>query len=385
MLTSLAAIASSVGWATACSTSTAPNPPPPPPPGAALATEIVASGLERPVYLTSPPGDPRLFIVQQTGRIRIVDAAGGLLAAPFLDLEGGVDGSSEGGLLNLAFHPDYATNGFAYVNYTNTAGNTVVARYSVSADPNRLDPASAKQILTVEQPFANHNGGQLQFGADGMLYVFLGDGGSGGDPFGHGQDLSTLLGSILRLDVDGGDPYAIPSDNPFVGTPGARGEIWAYGLRNPWRGSFDAASGTLYVADVGQAAREEVNAVPAGAGGVNYGWNVMEGSTCFGGGGCSTQGLTLPVSEYDHGEGCSVTGGYVYRGSALPSLRGHYFYSDFCAGFLRSFRLVGALATDTREWNVGILGAVSSFGVDRSGELYVLDLSGTVRRLIPAG
>lgn len=215
-----------------------------------------------------------------------------------------------------------------------------------------------------------------------MLYVFMGDGGGAGDPDGNGQDLDTLHGKILRLDVDGGDPFAIPSDNPFVGVSGARDEIWATGLRNPWRSSFDPVGGMLYVADVGQSAIEEINAVSATQSGVNYGWNTMEGSSCFGGGSCDMTGLTLPVEEYTQASGgCSVTGGRVYRGSAIPQIQGHYFYSDFCAGFLRSFRFQSGSVTDRVEWTIGNLGSVSSFGEDGAGELYVLDIGGTVSRL----
>lgn len=370
--------------ASGCSSVTAPppGPPPPPPSGTMLRATPVVSGLSAPVYLSAPPGDPRLFVVEQVGRIRIVDAGGQLLGAAFLDIVGDVDTEPEGGLLSLAFHPQYQSNGFVYINSTNRQGHTVVERYTVSGDPNRLDASSAKLIIQINQTRSNHNGGQLQFGPDGMLYIFMGDGGGSGDPDGNGQDLDTLHGKILRLDVDGGDPFAIPSDNPFVGVSGARDEIWAFGLRNPWRSSFDPASGMLYVADVGQNTIEEVNAVPATQGGVNYGWNTMEGSSCFGGGSCDMTGLTLPVEEYTQASGgCSVTGGRVYRGSAIPQIQGHYFYSDFCAGFLRSFRLQSGSAADRVEWTIGNLGSVSSFGEDGSGELYVLDIGGTVSRI----
>lgn len=372
--------------AAGCSTTptgTVPPPPPPPPGGFDLAIETVVTGLEQPVFLTAPPGDGRLFIVEQLGRIRIVSASGQLLTTPFLDLAGQVDHEPEGGLLTMAFHPRFASNGFVYVYFTAPmGGDTRVVRYRVTAsDANRLDPSSAQTIFALDQPFGNHNGGMLQFGADGMLYIFLGDGGGAGDPGGNGQNPSTLLGSILRLDVDGGSPFAIPGDNPFVGVSG-RDEIWAYGVRNPWRSTFDVPGGLLYVADVGQNRIEEVNVVPMGAGGLNFGWNTMEGSSCFAGSGCSPSGLTLPVEEYTHADGCSITGGYVYRGTALPEIQGHYFYSDFCTGFLRSFRASGGQATDRRQWDVGNPGSVSSFGVDGAGELYIVDLNGTVRKLI---
>jgi glucose/arabinose dehydrogenase len=282
----------------------------------------------------------------------------------------------------MAFHPDYDSNGLFYVDYTDTQGNTRVERYRVSADRNRADPNSATLILTVEQPFANHNGGLLMFGPDGMLYVGLGDGGSGGDPFRHAQNLGTLLGSLLRIDVDRAVPYAVPQDNPFVNRPGARGEIWAYGLRNPWRFAFDREGGMLYIADVGQNRWEEINAVPIGAAGVNYGWNILEGSECFNASSCNREGLTLPVLEYPRtGGACSVIGGFVYRGGRIPALRGHYFYSDYCAGFLKSFKLVDGKAEDHREWNVGNLGQVLSFGEDAAGELYILSANGRVYRL----
>ncbi|WP_420461893.1 PQQ-dependent sugar dehydrogenase [Candidatus Palauibacter sp.] len=384
----LAVLAAVAGWACSDGTGpapappTPPEPPPPEPVGFALAANTVLSGLDQPVFLTAPPGDSRLFVVEKTGRIRIADGGGQLLGTPFLDLSGRVGTASEGGLLTMAFHPQYAENGHVFVYYTDTDDDTVVARYTLSGDPGQLDAGSAKQILTVTQRRTNHNGGMLQFGPDGMLYIFFGDEGGAGDPFGNGQNAGTLHGSILRIDVDGGDPYAIPDDNPYVGQEGTRGEVWAIGVRNPWRSTFDPEGDVLYVADVGQNEIEEINAVPAGAAGVNYGWNTMEGSTCFQSSGCDMSGLTLPVHEYGHGGGaCSVTGGYVYRGSQLTEIVGHYFYSDFCTGFLRSFRLDGGQATDERSWDVGSLGAVSSFGVDGSGELYVVDIAGSVARL----
>lgn len=369
-----------------CSTTTtgppAPPPPPPPPGGApTLGIQTVATRLQRPLYVTAPAGDPRLFIVEQPGRIKILDAGGTVLGTPFLDLSGSVSGGNEQGLLGLAFHPAYATNELFFVSYTAGNGDSVVDRYTVSGDPDIAAAASATEILRIPQPFQNHNGGQILFGPDGMLYVFIGDGGSGGDPLDSGQDRGTLLGAILRIDINGASPYEIPSDNPFVGMAGMRGEIWAYGVRNPWRSSFDEVSGTLFVADVGQREVEEVNAVPASQPGVNYGWNTMEGSTCFLATTCDQTGLTLPVTEYSHGEGCSITGGVVYRGS-IAALSGHYVYSDFCSAFLRSFRLVGGEATDATSWSVPNLGAVTSFGVDSAGEVYVVDGGGRVMRLV---
>jgi len=374
MLLALSACSSDAG------TNPAPPPAPPPPPPSgefSLTLETVATGLTRPLYLTAPAGDDRLFIVEQTGRIRIV-TNGVVLATPFLDLSSKVSGGNEQGLLSMAFHPDYGANGLFYVNYTGGDGDTRVERYAVSADPDVADPGSVKLILTVPQPLSNHNGGHILFGLDGMLYVALGDGGGAGDPQNNGQNSGTLLGSLLRLDPDGGDPYAIPGDNPFDN------ETWAIGLRNPWRLAFDPVAGTLYIADVGQASLEEVNVAGADEAGLNYGWRIMEGSSCFGGGGCDDAGLVLPVLEYGHNEGCSVTGGFVYRGSDLPEVVGHYFYSDFCQGFLRSFRFDGEGATEQVEWDVGGLGSVLSFGRDAAGELYILSDNGRVVKLVRA-
>ena len=356
---------------------------PPPLPADGIRLVEVAGGLDHPLFLTSPPSDPRLFVVEQTGKIRIIQN-GNLLPAPFLDVTSLITSGGERGLLSMAFHPRYATNGFFYVYYTDRNGDTRVMRYHVSGDPNVADPASATVVLEVPQPFANHNGGLLLFGPDGKLYVGLGDGGGGGDPQGNGQNLAALLGKILRIDVDGAQPYAIPADNPFAGQVGRRGEIWIYGVRNPWRFSFDAPSGLLYVADVGQNAWEEVNVVSARTGGLNFGWNLMEGMHCYNASTCSQQGLTLPVAEYGHGDGCSITGGHVYRGNALPAIRGHYFYSDYCNGWLRSFRWDGAQAADPRQWDVGNIGNVSSFGEDSSRELYITTAGGRVLRFAPA-
>jgi glucose/arabinose dehydrogenase len=341
----------------------------------------VASGLSSPLYLTSPANDSRLFVVEQAGRIRIIKN-GQVLAQPFLDIVSRVSSGGERGLLSVAFHPSYAANGFFYVNFTDLAGNTRVERFKVSSNPDVGDASSSKLILGVTQPFANHNGGLNLFGPDGMLYIGLGDGGSGGDPQGNGQRTNTLLGKILRIDVDNGDPYSIPSGNPFANQSGARPEIWAFGLRNPWRFSFDRTAGLLFVADVGQGSLEEIDVVPTTRAGVNYGWNIMEGSSCFGSGSCSTAGLEPPVIEYNHSGGaCSVTGGYAYRGSAIPELAGHYFYSDYCAGFLRSFLYSNGAATDQRTWDVGTIGSVTSFGEDAAGEMYIVVPQGRVYRI----
>ncbi|MBI2401463.1 MAG: PQQ-dependent sugar dehydrogenase [Gemmatimonadetes bacterium] len=346
-----------------------------------LDTQMVAAGLTNPLYLTAPPGDPRLFVAEQPGRIRIV-ADESLLATPFLDITDRVLDGGERGLLSVAFHPNYATNGYFYVDYTDLSGDTRVERYRVSADPNLADQGSAKLILFVDQPYANHNGGLVLFGPDGMLYVGLGDGGSGGDPHGYGQNRGVLLGKVLRLDVDRGDPYAIPADNPFLGVSGARGEIWAYGLRNPWRFAFDREAGLLYIADVGQNRQEEVDVAPGSAGGLNYGWSVMEGDGCYGASTCDRSGLTLPVLTYARSGGnCSVIGGFAYRGEHMAALRGHFFYSDYCGGWVKSFRYDGSGAADQRDWSL-TLGSVLSFGEDAAGELYVLSADGKVYRLV---
>lgn len=345
-----------------------------------LRLEPVATGLSSPLYLSAPSGDARLFVVEQPGRIRIVKS-GQLLATPFLDIRSKVSSGGERGLLSVAFHPGYASNGFFYVNYTDLSGNTRVERYQVGSNPDVADPASAKLILGVTQPYSNHNGGHVLFGPDGMFYIGMGDGGSGGDPQGNGQNRSTLLGKLLRIDVDRGDPYAVPPDNPFVNQTGARGEVWAYGMRNPWRLAFDRPTGLLYIADVGQSAWEEVDVAPASQAGLNYGWNITEGNHCYRpSSGCSMQGLTLPVLEYGHSDGCSITGGYVYRGKRIPEVAGHYFYSDYCSGWVRSFRYQNGSAADQRRWDLPGVGNVLSFGEDAESELYLLSDNGTVYR-----
>ena len=354
-----------------------------PPRAPGLVLEKVAGGLDRPLFLTAPAGDPRLFVVEQGGRIRIV-RGGRLLPVPFLDLSAKTRAGGERGLLGLAFHPRYRENGFFYVDYTDRDGNTRVERYTVSRDSDRADPATVRLVIAIDQPFANHNGGDVAFGPDGMLYVGMGDGGSAGDPYGNGQNKDTLLGKMLRLDVDHGAPYAIPRDNPFAGTTGARGEIWAYGLRNPWRFCFDPPAGLLYIADVGQNQWEEVDVAPAGRGGLDYGWNVMEGNHCFRSFTCRHEGRLLPAVEYGHDEGCSVTGGFVYRGSRMPALVGHYFYADFCQGWIRSFKYEGGAVIEHREWQGLSPGQPASFGLDAQGELYLCDLGGSVYRLAPA-
>ena len=356
-------------------------------PLAPVELEPAFPGLEfdRMVLLTYPDdGSGRLFVVLQPGRIVVFDNDPGVESAEtFLDIRERVnDSGNEEGLLGLAFDPAFAENGHFYVNYTASGPRgTVVSRFSVSAgDPDRADADSELVFLEVAQPYRNHNGGHVAFGPDGMLYVGLGDGGSSGDPRGNGQDTSTLLGSILRIDVSALDEtggYAPPPDNPFAGGDGtARGEIWAYGLRNPWRFSFDRHTGDLWAADVGQNRNEEVDLIRPGR---NYGWNFMEGSKCFRPTNCDTRGLELPVAEYGRDGGCSVTGGYVYRGSRQPALYGAYLYADFCSGKIWALRHDGAAVTE--QMLIADTGlSISSFGEDASGEVYVLTFEGAVYR-----
>jgi hypothetical protein len=344
--------------------------------GDSLTLTPAIRGLHSPVYLTAPKGDPRIFVVEQDGLIRLVKN-GQIVLVPFLDLTHRVSSGGERGLLSMAFHPAYARNGLFFVNYTDHNGDTRVERYHVSANPDVADTAG-HLIITIRQPYANHNGGLVLFGPDGMLYVGMGDGGSGGDPHGNGQNPNALLASLLRLDVDHGDPYAVPPDNPFARGGGGR-EVWAKGLRNPWRFAFGPDS-MLYIADVGQNAWEEVDVAPANAAGRNYGWNSMEGSHCYHGLFCRDARFTPPVLEYDHGNGCSVIGGFVYRGTKAPGLKGHYVYSDYCSGWIRSFRYSHGVAVDQKTWKVPELGPVLSFGEDGAGELYVLTAGGVAWR-----
>ena len=341
--------------------------------------------LSGPVDLQAAPGDTaRLFIVEKPGRI-LIFKNGGLNPDPFLDISSRVSNGSEQGLLGLAFHPQYATNHKFYVDYTDGNGDTHVVEFLASANPDSAS-ATEREILFVGQPAANHNGGQIAFGPDGYLYIALGDGGGAGDTYHNGQNLGSLLAKILRLNVDSGSPYSIPADNPFVGRTGAREETWDYGLRNPWRFCFDRSNGDLYIADVGQNLWEEVDYEPHGAGGKNYGWNVMEGLHCYGSATCNQTGLTLPVVEYQHSSGgpCDVQGGYVYRGSRVTQLTGYYLYIDYCTGAVAGFKYVGGAATAIRYWNeVSPGGGVVSWGEDSRGELYLMTYGGTVYRIIP--
>jgi glucose/arabinose dehydrogenase len=356
--------------------------------GSTLAFDTITTGLNAPVFMTAPPGDAaRLFVVEKNGTIVIIKN-GSELATPFLDITAKTTKGDEQGLLGMAFAPDYATTGRFYVSYTTTgggnAGHSVIARYQVSAsNPDSADPMSEAVILTVDQPYENHNGGMITFGPDGMLYFGLGDGGLGGDPLGTGQDRTDLLGSMLRLDVSGSG-YTSPPDNPFAASASFRHELWNYGLRNPWRFSFDRQTGDLYIADVGQNAYEEVDVQPASSsGGEDYGWNEMEGTHCYQSG-CDRTGLTLPVLEYGHGAGCAIVGGYVYRGTAIPDVVGHYFYSDNCSGFVRSFRWTGSGITQQTSWpSLAGSGGVTSFGEDDGGELYMMTQAGGLFRFKP--
>jgi glucose/arabinose dehydrogenase len=350
----------------------------------------VANGFSRPLYVThAGDGSGRLFVVEQSGAIKIIED-GAVLATPFLDVSGLISqsalggGYTEQGLLGLAFAPDYVETGVFYINYTDRDGNSVIARYRVSANnPNMANADSADQLLYVQQPYRNHNGGQMAFGPDGYLYTSFGDGGSAGDPQGNGQNLGTLLGTILRLDVSMGENYAVPDDNPFVNSNSARPEIWAWGLRNVWRFSFDRVTGDLYLADVGQNQWEEINFQPANSpGGENYGWNAYEGSHVYSGLEPASE-VVWPVLEYGHSGGaCSVTGGYVYRGEMVPGLQGYYLYGDWCTGTIWA-----ALPKSGGEWSATVSlesgRQISSFGEDEAGELYLVDYSGAVLRFGP--
>jgi glucose/arabinose dehydrogenase len=342
-----------------------------------------ASGLTRPVGLENAgDGSGRLFALEQPGVIRVI-RDGQLLERPFLDIRNQVGSqASEQGLLGLSFHPDYPQNGYFFVNYTDRGGDTAISRFRVSADPDLADPATETRLMTIRQPYGNHNGGVVKFGPDGYLYLGLGDGGSGGDPQNYGQSRNTLLGKILRIDIDSGDPYAIPGSNPFANGEGAP-EIWAYGLRNPWRLSFDRVTADMFIADVGQNAWEEVNFQPASSpGGENYGWKIMEGLVCYGASTCDTSGLVMPVHVYPTRQqgNCSVTGGYVYRGSSLPDFYGVYIFGDYCSG-----RVWGLLPGSGDSWEHALLfetgASLTSFGEDENGEIYLVNHRGEILRL----
>ena len=355
---------------------------------AAFKLTPVADGFTRPLYLTQAGDDSnRIFIIEQVGKIWIL-RDGQLEDQPFLDIEDIIspgartNAFSEQGLLGLAFHPDYRENGAFFIYYTDRQGRTVVARYQVEAgDPDVTDAASGQILFQLAQPYANHNGGHIEFGPDGYLYIALGDGGAANDPLGAGQNRQLLLGSILRIDIDSAEPYAIPPDNPFVDEAAARAEIWAYGLRNVWRFSFDRATGDMYMADVGQNQWEEINFQPSdSAGGENYGWNVWEGNHVFAGGYAPNH--VPPIFEYSHSLGCSVTGGVVYRGAAIAELQAVYLFGDWCSG-----RIWGAWRDQEWAWQAAELMntalPISSFGEDEAGEVYVIDYEGAVYRFDP--
>lgn len=346
-----------------------------------------AGGFTHPVHITHVgDGSGRLFIVEQGGLIKIIKN-GAVLPTPFLDVSSLlISSAGEQGLLSVAFPPGYADKQYFYIDYTGKqgVGDTVIARYHTTADPDIADPASAQTLLVVVQPFTNHNGGQLAFGPDGYLYIGMGDGGSGGDPLNNAQNPLSLLGKILRIDVEPQlDPYISPPSNPFIGNAGYSPEIWALGLRNPWRFSFDRETGDLYIADVGQNLYEEVNIQPAAnAGGENYGWNIMEGFHCYNSASCNQSGLTLPVVEYGHSLGdCSITGGFVYRGREFSALQGVYIYGDYCSGRIWGLRRAGGAWENKLILDSDLL--ISTFGEDEAGDLYVADhAAGVIYKII---
>ena len=348
-------------------------------------TILFADGFSNPVEMQNV-GDDRLFIVEKRGVIEILQLDGTTNPTPFLDIQNIVltpgGNYDERGLLGLAFHPDYINNGYFYVNYIDNFGNTQISRFSVStSDPSIADPDSEFQILEVEQPYINHNGGCLRFGPEGYLYIGLGDGGSAGDPENRSQNLQTLLGKMLRIDIDnteGSTNYAVPSNNPFVGDPNALDEIWSYGLRNPWRFSFDSETDELWIGDVGQGSIEEIDRAAAGVSGQNYGWRCYEGTQEYNTSGCPNQSeLTFPVAEYSHSGGnCSITGGYVYRGEIYENFLGIYFYADFCSGE------IGTIDQSNNQINHGPYnGSWVSFGEDKNKELYIIDNFGSIYKI----
>ena len=351
-----------------------------------VSLETLTGDVRQPTAITTPPGDERLFIVERFGVILMMDANRDLQETPFLDLTDRVlAGGIEQGLLGLAFHPDYATNGRFYVYYTDQGGRRQLSEFQVSvSDPNLASPDTERVLIELEQPpdatDIRHYAGNLAFGPDGYLYISMGDGADSRD---QGQDPNTMFGAVSRIDVDGGDPYGIPPENPFVDEGGA-GEVWAYGLRNPWRFSIDSVDGLIYIADVGHADQEEINVLPIVEGGFNLGWSDVEGTRCFHVQDCDLANYTSPVITYSHEEGCSITGGYVYRGSAIPELTGTYFYSDWCSEWIRSFKYAGGQVTEERDWteDLGTLGQVNTFGVDSAGELYLGTHEGLVARFV---
>jgi glucose/arabinose dehydrogenase len=354
---------------------------------------IVSSGVDAPVLVTHAPNDSdRIFIVDQDGQIWIhrLDSATGVLSRPFLNISTRLLSGGERGLLGLAFHPNYASNGYFYVNYTdNTGGDTRIARYTVSSDPDSALFTSEVVLMEIDQPFSNHNGGMIAFGDDGYLYIGMGDGGDGGDPQDRAQNPLELLGKMLRIDVD--NHPTPPPDNPYVGNPDTSQYIWAMGVRNPWRFSFDRLTYDMYIADVGQGTWEEIDIEPTSSTGkYNYGWDNREGKHCYEPmAGCITAGMTDPVHEYNHtGGNCSISGGYVYRGCAIPDLDGAYFFGDYCSGKIWSFKYVGGVVTQLTDRTVELNStpfSVVGFGEDVYGEIYICDLSGDVYKIVPNG
>lgn len=352
-----------------------------------IETKLLATGFTMPNTITSlsNKNDKRLYVVEQTGKIRIINAGGTIASTPLLDLSSKVLLGGEMGLLGLAFHPNFSSNGYLYVNYIDKNQNTIIARFTANKDGTIANPATEKDLIKLKQPYPNHNGGDLHFGPDGYLYIALGDGGDGGDPGDRAQNAGVMFGKILRIDVNSGDPYAIPKNNPFVGKDNAVPEIWDLGLRNPWRFSFDSKTGEMYIADVGQSTTEEVNLEPTGSkGGVNYGWRCFEGSNTYNRVGCSNDAgtYTTPILEYDHTENrCSITGGYVYRGATFPNMQGRYFFADYCGGQIYDADY------KNNKWsqNVALTTAfnISAFGTSSNGELYLSDYkTGTIYQLI---
>jgi glucose/arabinose dehydrogenase len=368
-----------------------PTPEPTVLPPVTISFETVVSGLTKPIGVSSAPGDPRLFVIGQTGKVAIVE--GGKVTGTFLDLSGRISTGSERGLLGLAFHPSYASNGLFFVRYTDKSGNLAISEFHVGSDPNKADASSEKRLLTVSHPsYANHNGGRIEFGPDGYLYIGTGDGGSGGDPNNHGQSLNTLLGKMLRIDVDNpsnGKAYGIPADNPFVDKTGALPEIFAYGLRNPYSFSFDRLSGDLWIGDVGQNKYEEIDRATAASGGgngANFGWRRMEGNHCYNPGSkCQTADMVLPLAEYSHGAndstGCAVIGGYVYRGTEHPELFGRYFFGDECSGTVWNLTADGP-ATQSPQKLLSSGVSIDGWGQDANGELYMVASNGRLYQLV---
>ncbi len=346
-----------------------------------ITIELFQEGFTSPLSLQHA-NDERLFVVEQGGRIKIIQPDGTIHPTPFLNISGRISQGGERGLLGLAFHPDYGNNGYFYVNYTDVNGDTRVSRFSVDAsNPDLADSNSELLILGFDQPFSNHNGGNLLFGPDGYLYIASGDGGSGGDPNNNGQNINSLLGKLLRIDVDnptGVNNYGIPSDNPFVGNPDAKEEIYAYGLRNPWRFSVDRVENNIWIADVGQGNLEEINKMPLDVAGVNYGWRCYEGTQPFNTNSCPPASeLTFPIAEYSHSNGnCSITGGFVYRGSVYSDITGLYFFADYCSG------LIGTVdSSDTITTHGMFSGNWVSFGEDIHKELYIVDIGGAIYKI----